>query len=147
VTASSPQPTPSGIGGWLLLVTVGVCLAPPATWHARTTLGTRAYHPLFWPLIVGELAVNAALLIWAGALVSLFITQGWAFPVAMIAFLIGRVVVQAAGRRAHDPGGRGPHGTGRLRWARHGSPGYPDLGAVPDHIPPRGGDIRPLTSG
>ena len=111
MTASGSQAAPSGIGGWLLLVAVGVCLAPirigaeivkglrplePATWHAVTTPGTRAYHPLFGPLIVGELVVNAALLIWAGVLVYLFFTRRRSFPVAMITFMITRVVVQAA---------------------------------------------------
>jgi hypothetical protein len=94
-----------------LLVAVGVCLTPiriaaeivrgirplePATWHAVTTPGTRAYHPLFGPLIVGELVVNAVLLIWAGVLVYLFFTRRRAFPVVMIAFMIARVVVQVA---------------------------------------------------
>jgi hypothetical protein len=111
VTASTRQAAPSGIGGWLLLVAVGVCLTPvriaaelvkglrplePTTWHAVTTPGTRAYHPLFGPLIVGELVVNAALLIWAGVLVYLFFTRRRSFPVAMIAFMITRVVAQVA---------------------------------------------------
>jgi hypothetical protein len=106
-----PGAVPSGIGGWLLLVAVGVCLTPlriaaeivrglrplePATWRAVTTPGSRAYHPLFGPLIVGELVVNAVLLIWAGVLVYLFFTRRRAFPGAMIAFLIARVVVQVA---------------------------------------------------
>jgi Protein of unknown function (DUF2569) len=108
-TTSHPQG--GGIGGWLLLMAVGVCLAPiriaaelirglrplePATWHAVTTPGTRAYHPLFGPLIVGELVTNAALLIWAGVLVYLFFTRRRSFPVAMIAFMLTRVVVQIA---------------------------------------------------
>jgi len=91
-------------------VAVGVCLTPiriaaeivrglrplePTTWHAVTTPGTRAYHPLFGPLIVGELVVNAALLIWAGVLVYLFFARRRIFPVAMIAFMITRVAVQA----------------------------------------------------
>jgi hypothetical protein len=111
VTASTSQAASSGIGGWLLPVAVGVCLTPvriaaelvrglrplePTTWPAVTTPGTRVYHPLFGPLIVGELVVNAALLIWAGVLVYLFFTRRRSFPIAMIAFMIVRVVVQVA---------------------------------------------------
>lgn len=109
--ANSPQAGPSGIGGWLYLVAVGLCLTPiriaaeivnglrpldPATWQAVTTPGTRAYHSLFGPLIVGELVVNAALLIWAGALLYLFFAKRRSFPVVMITFMITRVIVQAA---------------------------------------------------
>jgi len=64
----------------------------PATWHAVTTPGTRAYHLLFGLLIVGELVVNAALLIWAGALLYLFFAKRRSFPVVMIT----RVVFHAA---------------------------------------------------
>ena len=109
---SSPAAAgPSGIGGWLYVVAVGLCVAPiriaaeivkglrpldPATWHAVTTPGTHAYHPLFGLLIVGELVVNAALLIWAGALLYLFFAKRRSFPVVMITFMITRVVFQAA---------------------------------------------------
>jgi hypothetical protein len=108
---TSPQAEPSGIGGWLYAVAVGVCIAPirigaeivkglrpldPATWHAITTPGTRAYHPLFGPLIVGELVVNAALFIWAGVLLYLFFARRRSFPGVMITFMITRVVFQAA---------------------------------------------------
>jgi hypothetical protein len=111
MTANSSQAGPSGIGGWLYLVAVGLCLTPiriavelvrglrplnPATWHAVITPGTRAYHPLFGPLIVGELVVNAALLIWAGVLLYLFFAKRRSFPVVMITFMITRVVFQAA---------------------------------------------------
>lgn len=109
--ATTSRAAPEGIGGWLYLVAVGVCLTPiriaaetmrglrpfePVTWHAVTTPGTRAYHPLFGPLIVGELVTNAALLIWAGALAYLFFAKRRSFPIVMIAFLIARVVFQAA---------------------------------------------------
>ena len=111
MTASASQAAPSGIGGWLLLVAVGVCLTPiriaadivkglhplePATWHVVTTPGTRAYHPLFGPLIVGELVVNAALLLWALVILYLFFAKRRSFPVVMIPFMITRVVIQAA---------------------------------------------------
>jgi hypothetical protein len=111
VMTNSPQVGPSGIGGWLYLVAVGLCLTPiriaaeivkglgpldPATWHAVTTPGTRAYHPLFGPLIAGELVVNAALLIWAGVLLYLFFAKRRSFPLVVITFMIARVVFQAA---------------------------------------------------
>ena len=111
MTANSSQAGPSGIGGWLYLVAVGLCVAPirigaeivkglrplhPVTWHAITTPGTGAYHPLFGPLIVGELVVNAALLIWAGVLLYLFFGKRRSFPTMMIMFLVTRVLFQAA---------------------------------------------------
>ncbi len=111
MTASASQTAPSGIGGWLYLVAVGVCLTPiriaaeivnglrpldPTAWRAVTTPGTRAYHPLFGPLIVGELVLNAALLIWAAVLLYLFFAKRRSFPVAMITFMVVRVVGQVA---------------------------------------------------
>ena len=62
-----------------------------------TTPGTRAYHPLFGPLIVGELVLNAVLLLWVLGLLYLFFAKGRSFPVAMITFMILRVVGQVAG--------------------------------------------------
>jgi hypothetical protein len=111
VSMATSQAGPSGIGGWLYVVAVGLCVAPirigaeivkglrpfdPATWHAITTPGTRAYHPLFGPLIVGELVVNAALFIWAGVLLYLFFAKRRAFPIMMIMFLVTRALFQAA---------------------------------------------------
>jgi hypothetical protein len=105
------QSAPSGIGGWLILIAVGLCLTPirigaeivqgvrslqPLAWRAVTTPGSPAYHPLFGPLIIGEMVANAALLGWALVLLYLFFTKRRAFPRAMIAFLIVRVVIQMA---------------------------------------------------
>jgi len=102
---------PSGIGGWLYLVAVGLCLTPvrlvleigrglrlldPATWHAVTTPGRPAYHPLFGPLIVGELAANGILLFWTFGLLYLFFTRRRIFPPMMVTFLIVRVLIQTA---------------------------------------------------
>ena len=102
---------PSGIGGWLYLVALGLCLTPvrlvleigrglrlldPATWHAVTTPVRPAYHPLFGPLIVGELAANGILLLWTFGLLYLFFTRRRIFPPVMVTFLIVRVLIQAA---------------------------------------------------
>ena len=103
--------TQSGIGGWLILVAIGLCLTPirigaevvqgvrslqPVAWRVVTTPGSPAYHPLFGPLIVGELVANVVLLAWALVLLYLFFTKRRAFPRAMITFLIVRVVIQVA---------------------------------------------------
>jgi hypothetical protein len=108
---SQDQSAPSGIGGWLILIAIGLCLTPirigaeivqgvrslqPLAWRAVTTPGSPAYHPLFGPLIIGEMVANAALLGWALVLLYLFFTKRRAFPRAMIAFLIVRVAIQMA---------------------------------------------------
>jgi uncharacterized protein DUF2569 len=111
ISVNQNQSAASGIGGWLILVAIGLCLTPlrisaeivqgvrslqPGAWHAVTTPGSPAYHPLFGPLIVGELVANVALLLWALVLLYLFFTKRRAFPRAMIAFLIVRVAIQMA---------------------------------------------------
>jgi hypothetical protein len=105
------QVAPAGISGWLYLVAIGLCLTPirlvveiirglrpldPAMWHAVTTPGMPAYHPIFGPLIVGELAANAALPAWSVVLLYLFFARRRPFPGAMIAFVIVRVGIQMA---------------------------------------------------
>jgi hypothetical protein len=111
VATNQNQSTQSGIGGWLILVAIGLCLTPirigaeivqgvrslqPMAWRVVTTPGSPAYHPLFGPLIVGEMVANVALLGWDLVLLYLFFTRRRAFPRAMIAFLIVRVVIQMA---------------------------------------------------
>ncbi len=111
MSANQNQSAMSGIGGWLILVAIGLCLTPlrigaeiiqgvrslaPVAWRVVTTPGSPAYHPLFGPLIVGEMVANAALLVWALVLLYLFFTKRRAFPRAMIAFLIVRVAIQMA---------------------------------------------------
>src|SRR4029434_9662974 len=96
------QSAPSGIGGWLILIAIGLCLTPirigaeivqgvrslhPRTWSVLTTPASPAYHPLFGPLIIGEMVANVVLLVWALVLPYLFFTKRRAFPRAMIAFL------------------------------------------------------------
>jgi len=108
-TTEGSTPPPVGLGGWLILVAVGLCLTPiriaaeilatvrplnSALWHALTSPGARAYHPLFGPWIVGQLVVSSALLLWALALLYLFFAKKRLVPRQMIAFLIARALVQ-----------------------------------------------------
>lgn len=110
-TTEPSSPPPVGIGGWLILVAVGLCLTllrigaeilaslrplTGALWHALTTPGTRAYHPLFGPWIVGQLVVNSLLLLWSLALLYLFFAKKRSYPRLMIAFLIARALAQIA---------------------------------------------------
>src|SRR5262245_40099328 len=68
---------PSGLGGWLILVGVGIAvslvrvvqggleLAPSyslQTWHSATTPGAELYDPAFATVLIAELLGNIALL-------------------------------------------------------------------------------------
>ncbi len=83
-TVESQEPEsqgPKGIGGWLILVVIGLILTPlmvgrelltihlpiftDGTWHLLTTPGTEVYHPLWAPLIIFETVGNIALIVLA----------------------------------------------------------------------------------
>lgn len=67
-------PAPKGIGGWLVLVVIGLVVHPmlvgyflmtahwplfrDGLWPVLTTPGTEAYHPLLAPLIIFEVVGN-----------------------------------------------------------------------------------------
>lgn len=68
-----------GIGGWLILVAIGLVVTPirivlliigtypdifsSGTWEFLTTLGSEAYSPLWAPIIAGEILINCGLLL------------------------------------------------------------------------------------
>lgn len=70
----SVVPGPKGIGGWLILVIIGLIASPvriiyllvttyvpfftEGTWAFLTTPGTEQYHPLWAPLLIFEIAGN-----------------------------------------------------------------------------------------
>ena len=104
-----------GLRGWLILVAIGLCLQPlvlvktladnlgafkPETWQALTTPGSRAYHPLWAPLLVAEVAVNVGLLLGSGILLYLFFTKKRFFPRAVIGFMVLSLVVVLADNAA-----------------------------------------------
>ncbi|HET7863764.1 MAG TPA: DUF3857 domain-containing protein [Burkholderiaceae bacterium] len=88
-------PPPRGLGGWLLLVGLGVgisvlrmarelhTLAPSmttATWLNLATEGGGAYHPLWGPILLFELVADLALLTGYGVLSVLFVQRRSSVP-------------------------------------------------------------------
>jgi len=93
---------PEGIGGWLILVAIGLCVQPvlllkaiadnvaifdPDTWRALTTPGVPAYHPLWAPLLLGETGVNLVLFAWSGVLLYVFVAKRRGFPRLVVAYM------------------------------------------------------------
>lgn len=96
-----------GIGGWLILVAIGVVLRPIVllwtvlsvslpvineSWSVVTTPGTEAYHPLFGPLLMLELLGNLGFALWGIVIAVLFFQKKRIVPAMLIAYLIGNTV-------------------------------------------------------
>jgi len=99
---------PRGIGGWLILVAIQVCLNPvtllfgtfdnpesfqAATWHNLTLPDSAAYHVLWAPLLIFELLTNLSLLAVSVVLVPLFFSKHRWFRWGYLAFLIARMLL------------------------------------------------------
>ena len=92
------------LGGWLILVGIGVVLSPfrlllntipvykpllqSDIWDALTNPDSAAYHPLWGPLLIGEITFNVGLFLASLYLIYLFFTRHWLFP----SFYIGIVL-------------------------------------------------------
>lgn len=92
-----------GLGGWLILVGFGVILAPvrmlvtyipmykqifgDGVWEALTTVGSEAYHPLWAPLLIGEIAYNCIMISVSIYLIYLFFSKHYLFPKLYIAIV------------------------------------------------------------
>ncbi len=90
------KPVKKGLTGWLLLVGLGVVLSPirlliqvipvyfpifrDGSWQALTTPGSPYYHPLWGPLLLGEIIYNIAQLIVLVFIVYLFFSKDYLFP-------------------------------------------------------------------
>lgn len=99
---------PKGIGGWLLLPMIGLFVFPvrclmslvgefwpifeKGLWAALTTPGSKAYHPLWAPLLVYEIFFNIAFLVFDLVLLYLLFTKSYRFPKMYIGFAVLNLV-------------------------------------------------------
>jgi hypothetical protein len=94
---------PSGLGGWLILPMLGLMFLPfklgamlavnyypifsEGYWEVLTTPGSEAYHALWAPLLIFEIAVNSIFFISAIVLLVFFFQKHHRFPKLIIWFL------------------------------------------------------------
>ena len=92
-----------GLGGWLILVGIGVVIAPirllvtyvplyktifeDGTWEALTTVGSEVYNPLWAPLLIGEIVYNSVMVVASIYLIYLFFSKHYLFPKLYIAII------------------------------------------------------------
>lgn len=106
-----------GIGGWLILVAIGIVLTPigmimelgtypeifsEGIWEVLTTPESNAYHPLWAPLIIGEILINAGLLIAWLNMGFKFFTGRRDFPkwfIGIAIFSLAFIIVDALGAK------------------------------------------------
>ncbi len=112
-SAVGPPPLPAdwhlqGLGGWLILVGIGLCLGPLVrcanlllnwegffsmqTWQAVALPESEQYHPLYTPLLIFELLCNVVLLGWNILAICLFFDRRRFFPRAYIGLLVFNAV-------------------------------------------------------
>jgi hypothetical protein len=102
------DPALQGIAGWLLLPALGIVLQPlkilkdvaeqvPAyaadTWMQLTTVGQTAYHALWAPILLFELAANVGMLVFSVLLMILFFQRRSSVPRVFLAFQGGALII------------------------------------------------------
>jgi hypothetical protein len=106
------------IGGWLLIVAIGLILAPlrllvvlfkdllPAisadTWSRLTTPGTAAYHPLWAPLLLFEIIGNCLFILFPIIIAVFFFQKRRFVPRLIIVLLLSNLVFVAIDYFAAD---------------------------------------------
>ena len=110
MTNIPPPPPPSseakryeGLGGWLILVAIGLIITPlrlgvdgvriflplfaPEKWHLINTPGSELYHPYLGPLLIYEVAGNTTTALFALVMLGLFFSRKRFFLKLMILYL------------------------------------------------------------
>ncbi len=102
------RPEPAGLRGFLILVAIGLVLAPVrhlaavaqtfvpvfrgGAWTALTTPGSGAYHPLAGPLLIGEMLGNLAFIVAGVALLLFFFRRSRRFPKLYVVVAIANLL-------------------------------------------------------
>lgn len=111
-----------GIGGWLILVAIGIIVSPlrilalviplyadifrNGSWELLTTPGNEAYHPLWLPIILGEITINAVFIIGWITIAFFFFLKKRIFPkvyIGMLLFTLSFIVMDAYAIKAVLP--------------------------------------------
>jgi hypothetical protein len=95
---------PSGLGGWLILVAIGLIFSPlrlvafflqtfvplfqDGAWGALTTPGSEQYHVLWAPLLIFEIVANLGFIVAHVVLAFLFFRKSRLFPKTYIALAL-----------------------------------------------------------
>ena len=97
-----------GLGGWLILVGIGIVVSPVrilstlsttwqtvdgAAWGQLTNPGTTSYDPLWAPGLMFELIANVGLFVFSCLLVYLFFKKKRQFPVVFICVVLASIAV------------------------------------------------------
>jgi hypothetical protein len=102
------SPSPVGLGGWLVLVGIGLFVAPislamfllttftpsfqDGTWEALTSPDGWAYHPLWAPLLIFEMVGNGVFILLGLYLLVLYFGRRSRFPKLYIACVFANLV-------------------------------------------------------
>lgn len=103
---------PSGLGGWLVIVAIGVVITPfhlaygilqaypgifrDGTWTALTDPVSPSYHPLWAPVLLTEITINVIFFAVSVLLLILFFRRSWRFPKLYIVFLASHLAFAIA---------------------------------------------------
>jgi hypothetical protein len=107
VPAVSPGAGPAGLSGWLVLVGIGLFIAPirlaifllqtfppifrDGTWGTLTTPASASYHPFWAPLLLAEMVINFIFIVMSIYLLFLFFRKSARFPKLYVMFLLSNL--------------------------------------------------------